>query len=299
VLLDLLTGCIVVDLLRRLRLPLQWSLIYLWNPLVAVEFAHGAHMDALMICLLMAAVWALVALRSQALSVVALAASTLTKGLPVLLLPLFARRWGWRWTALYAVITVAACIPFALGAGWGLIGPLNGEGLFGAIRIYADRWDYNSGIYGALASALSYLDAQAQALRWTATGIAKAIVLIGLGLVEFAVWRARSPRRDDLALLRWMVIPVVAYLLLTTTVHPWYVTLIVPLLSFLTPGPQETARTGRWLWPWLYLAVAVAFSYLTYLDPVKRPDYGLVHVIEYVPVYLLLIWAARPGLCRP
>jgi len=87
--------------------------------------------------------------------------------------------------------------------------------------------------------------------------------------------------------------------LLTTTVHPWYVTLVLPLLAFLPPSPQETARTGRPVWPWLYLAAAVALSYLTYLDPVKRPDYGLVRVIEYVPVYLLLIWAARPGLCRP
>jgi alpha-1,6-mannosyltransferase len=45
VLLDLVTGWLVIDLLRRLGLPRARGLIYLWNPLVVVEFAHGAHVD--------------------------------------------------------------------------------------------------------------------------------------------------------------------------------------------------------------------------------------------------------------
>jgi hypothetical protein len=116
-LLDLLTGLLVIDLLHRLGLPRTWVLIYLWNPLVVVEFAHGAHLDALMICLVMAAFWLLIArmsasamsasamsasamsairARSAFLSAVALAAATLTKGLPALLLPVLARWWGCR-----------------------------------------------------------------------------------------------------------------------------------------------------------------------------------------------------------
>jgi hypothetical protein len=161
VLFDLLTGWLVTDLLRRLGLPRARALIYLWNPLVVVEFAHGAHVDALMICLMMAALWSLVVAWAAAsaapttFSVVALAAATLTKGLPVLLLPVVARRWGWRRTIVYAGLIIAVCLPFALGAGWGLTGPLDGEGLFGALRIYASRWNYNGGIYHWLEVGLS------------------------------------------------------------------------------------------------------------------------------------------------
>jgi 4-amino-4-deoxy-L-arabinose transferase-like glycosyltransferase len=81
----------------------------LWNPLVIVEFAHGALIDALMIFLMMAAFWFLVRSnpgqpggdRGCYLSVFALAGSTLTKAIPALLVPLFVRRWGWRRLVVY------------------------------------------------------------------------------------------------------------------------------------------------------------------------------------------------------
>jgi hypothetical protein len=136
VFLDLLTGVLVMDLLRRLGLPRTRVLIYLWNPLVIVEFAHGAHVvDALMICLMIAALWALIAVgakpglamldrRSRLLSALALAGATLTKMLPALLLPVVGPRWGWRYLMFYAALVILAAVAFALAPGWGLLGPL-------------------------------------------------------------------------------------------------------------------------------------------------------------------------------
>jgi len=97
---DLLTGWLATDMLRRLGLPRIRALIYLWNPLIAVEFAHGAHADALMVFLVMSALWLLTVAgqrpdRARTLtlgSAVALAAATLTKGIPALLLPVVVRR---------------------------------------------------------------------------------------------------------------------------------------------------------------------------------------------------------------
>jgi hypothetical protein len=271
------------------RLPL--ALIYLWNPLVVVEFAHGAHVDALMICLMTATLWALVAAHSKLPSVVALAAATLTKGLPALLLPVVAWRLGWRRTIVYAGLIVAVCLPFALGAGWGLTGPLDGEGLFGALRIYAAHWNYNGGLYHWLEVWLSgYRTPGAvppEVVGWGPIRAAKLIVAAALGLALIAVWRMSQRCDDDLALLRLATVPLAAYLLLATTVHPWYVTLIIPLLPFLLPRQGEATRTGRFLLPWLYFSIIVALSYLTYLD--------LVRLVEYVPLYLLLIWSAWPA----
>lgn len=299
VLFDLLTGWLVTDLLRRLGLPRARALIYLWNPLVIVEFAHGAHVDALMICLMMAALWALVATRSRFPSVVALAAATLTKGLPALLLPVVARRWGWRRTIVYAGLIAAVCFPFALEAGWGLTGPLDGEGLFGALRIYAAHWNYNGGLYHWIEVLLSgYQTAGAvppEIVGWGPIRTAKLIVAAALGLVLIAVWRMSQQRDDDLALLRLAMVPLAAYLLLATTVHPWYVALIIPLLPFLLPKQGEAARINRLLLPWLYFSVVVALSYLTYLDPANLREYDWVRLVEYVPLYLLLVWSAWPA----
>jgi len=308
---DLLTGWLVADLLRRLGLPRARALIYLWNPLVVVEFAHGAHVDALMICLMMAALWSLVVARRRetpptTFSVVALAAATLTKGLPALLLPVVARRWGWRRTIVYAGLIIAVCLPFALGAGWGLTGPLDGEGLFGALRIYAAHWsiyaahwNYNGGIYHWLEVGLSgYWMPGAvppEVVGWGPIWAARPIVAVVLGLVLIAVWRMSQRCDGDLALLRLATVPLAAYLLLTTTVHPWYVTLIIPLLPFLLPQEGEAGRTSRFLPPLLYFSIAVPLSYITYLDPANLREYEFVRLVEYVPLYLLLVWSAWPA----
>jgi len=271
-----------------------------------------------MICLMMAALWSLVVARRRerpptTFSVVALAAATLTKGLPALLLPVVAQRWGWRRTIVYAGLIIAVCLPFALGAGWGLTGPLDGEGLFGALRIYASRWNYNGGIYHWLEVGLSrYWTPGAvppEVVGWGPIRAARLIVAVILGLVLIAVWRKGGQCDDGLALLRLATVPLAAYLLLTTTVHPWYVTLIIPLLPFLLPkkggsttvaaqaalvAPQA-ARTARFLLPWLYFSAAVSLSYLTYLDPANLREYDLVRLVEYVPLYLLLVWSAWPA----
>jgi alpha-1,6-mannosyltransferase len=313
---DLLTGWLIMDILDRLGLPRARVLIYLWNPLVVVEFAHGAHVDALMICLVMATFWFLVAARSEHRrarwftlgSVIALAAGTLTKGLPALLLPVVVRRWGWRRTLIYIGLIVGVCLPFALGAGWGLTGPLDGEGLFGAIRIYTAYWNYNGGLYHWLEVGLSgYRTPGAVPLElvgWGPTRAAKLILGGVLGLILVAVWwKAQGGEADhpgqSLALLRLAAIPLAAYLLLATTLHPWYVTLIIPLLPFLLPQKGEATTSGRFLWPWLYFSAAVLLSYLTCLDPANPREYHLIRHIEYIPLYLLLIWAAFHAYCFP
>jgi hypothetical protein len=330
---DLMTGWLIVDMLGRLGLPRRRALIYLWHPLVCVEFAHGAHVaDALMIFLMMGALWLLIVARDSGRraarlvwgSVLALAAATLTKLLPILLLPVLARRWGWPRVLAYGGLVVAVCVPFALAAGWGLRGPLDGEGLFGAIRIYSTYWNFNSGLYHWLEVGTSgYRTPGAvpyEVVGWAPIRAAKTITTVALGLVLLAVgwvsWRnakrrppaegatdspsdSASPPSDDLTLLRLALIPLTAFLLLTTTVHPWYVTLVIPLLPFLLPKEAEATVSGRFLWPLLYFSLAVSLSYVTYWNPESYREYNYVRGVEYIPFFLLLAWAALPLASTP
>jgi hypothetical protein len=231
--------------------------------------------------------------------VLALAAATLTKGLPLLLLPVVARRWGWRNLLVYGILISVVLVAAALGPGWGLAGEMDGTGLFGALRIYTAYWNYNGGLYHWLEVALSGYPTSGpvpvEAVGWGPILAAKRIVGALLGLVLVAVWWACRRCDDDLALLRMAAVPVAAYLLLATTIHPWYVTLLVPFMPFLTPKKGEATRLGRFLVPALYFTAAVSLSYTRYMDPANLREYEAVRLVEYLPVFLLLIWAAWPA----
>ncbi|MCJ7739075.1 MAG: PIG-U family protein [Anaerolineae bacterium] len=293
---DLLTGWLVYRLLSKLQLPRVWVLIYLWNPLVIVEFAHGAHVDALMIFLMMLSVWLLLGRGKPLLSALVLAVSTLTKGIPVLLVPVLVRRWGWRSTIAYVGVVVAVCIPFGLAAGWGIDGPPDGTGLFGALRIYGASWNYNSSLYHWLEVLLSGYPTPGAApweiVGWQPTFAAKLIVVGILGYVAILVGMRSRHIDDDRQLLHLSLVPLTAYLLLTPTVHPWYVTLIIPLLPFLPSLEAGNKSVNLIIIPLVYLSGGVVLSYLTYLDPANLREYAMVRVVEYVPMYLLLAWSA-------
>jgi hypothetical protein len=320
-----------------LGLPRAWSLIYFWNPLVVVEFAYGAHIDAWMILLMVASLWTLIALRSRLLSAVALAAATLTKGLPALFLPVLARRWRRPYVLVYLTLIVVVCLPFGLRAGWGLSVPPNGEGLLGALLIYGAYWNFNSGLYHWLevlfAGYFTPNPVPQAVVGWLPIYAAKVTMALGMGGVLLFVWRkSQGLERLELALerapdaksaglrtLRLAIVPLTAYLLLATTVHPWYATWIVPLLPFWGPVPSRhwaAAATAAketkvlavegaspypvpyqaFLWPLLYLSLVLPLSYLSYLDPTQPREYALVRAIEYVPVFLLLLWAVGRSL---
>ncbi|MFC1879080.1 hypothetical protein ACFLZW_04135 [Chloroflexota bacterium] len=335
-LLDLAIGWLLMDLLRRLALPPGRVLLYLWNPLVLMEFSHGAHIDAWMVFLVVLAFWLLARAgtddgkRGAWLngSALVLAAATLTKGIPLIFLPLFLRRWGIRRLALYAIAVLVPLALFASGAGWGLSGPLDGAGVFGALRIYARQWNFNSSLYHWLETALTgYKSAGAVPLEPAYQAgilLAKLITgaLMGGVLLAAALWTWKLAAKDPegitgtgsnqngkkahhldikippprplgsatLSLLRLAALLAGAYLLLTPTLHPWYAIILLPWLPFLLPAEAEKTALGRFIWPWLYLSYALAFSYITYVDPAVFREYATVRQVEYLPFFLLLFW---------
>lgn len=307
VLLSLGSGWLITLLLEFANLPRHRVLIYLWNPLIVVETAHGAHIDTWMVFLTLLAVWLALAkgarqwsrLKQEWLSPVVLALTTLTKILPALLLPVLWWRWRWPGRILYLLVGVALLAPAGLAAGWGLSGPLDGRGLFGALRIYNRSWDFNGGLYHWLEGLLTAVRLPA-ADQW-------ARVLAGLLLlvVVVAVWWAARGRHEPRTLLRLMVLPLMAYVLLTTTVHPWYLLIVLAFLPFRAPGVDELNQRWWFLLPWLYLSGVIVLSYLAYLTPHEFRELAWVRLVEWLPTWGLFVaavaleWRRRERYPRP
>ena len=285
---DLLSAVILTRLLALAQLPPRRLLLYLWNPLVIVEVAHGAHIDAWMVLLMLLAIW--LALTPQVVkrmrswgSPLLLALSTLTKILPILLTPVLFWRWSWGQRLGYGVLSLLLLLPAGLRAGWGLTGPLDGRGLFGALRIYSDQWKFNSGIFHWLTV---WLGKQGIA---DPDSVGKRLMLVLMVTVLTTVWLTARSYLQVRPTMRLMAVPLIAYLLLTTTVHPWYSLALMPFLPFLPPKEGEPL----WLWwfalPWLYLCAAFIFSYLTYIDPSNFGERESIRQLEWLPTLGLLV----------
>ncbi len=293
---DLLTGLLVMRLLTRLRLNPAAVLIYLWNPLTIIEFAHSGHIDALMLFLMMLSLNAVFSdKKGHLFSAVILALATLTKGIPAFFSLLWLRKWRTLNLVIYLSLVGIALSFFALKAGWGLSQVLDGRGLFGALRIYARYWQFNSGpLFNLMNIVLSQLSEYSDSIIRILAGTIMLIVFIWS--IKQA-WKLNQPGNESLAaqrsLVRLSLVPLGTYLILSPTVHPWYLTWLLPFLPFFIPAKDDSPKLWYWLVPFVYFSLAVVFSYLAYYNPgeVKVPNWVLW--LEYLPLYTGLVWVAQ------
>lgn len=287
VLFDLGSGVMLGKLLGLGGFPKRRLALYLLNPFVIVEVAHGAHVDAWMIFLMVTAVYfTILPNQHWLLAPLFLALSTMTKIIPVLIVPLLWWRWTWRQRIFYGILNLLLLIPAGVRAGWGLGSVMDGTGLFGALRIYGAQWQFNSALFGYFVSLFEWigLTRPLMAAKAVSFGFILAVLLV--------VWLTTRREKSVAGMMRWTAVPLIAYLLLTPTVHPWYTLIVSALIPFFVPLPWERQRWGWWgVAAWLYLNATLIFSYLTYFDPTNFGELIWVRWVEWVPTLGLLATA--------
>ncbi len=246
-------------LLARRRLAKSLLVIWAWSPLVALEFAGAAHFDALGIALWIAAL-ALFERPIRSGMLFALAVSI--KFLPIATLA-FATRTR-RTFAMLAAFAAMLAIPYV--AAMKLDG--GADGLTRGISEYAFRWEtqnlvhhFVEGFFGRFAS---YDESWHDPRR-----LARAVELsLWIGWAIVLVRRRVDPLEASGRM-------VGAFLVLTPTLHPWYLTWMIPFLALrprtswlaliaLAPlcyAPLEGwIRRGVWSEPaWLWPVLALPF----------------------------------------
>ncbi len=249
-LLDLALVVALARLLAARGLPPLRALVYGWSPLPAVEVAGNGHNDVAAVFFLVLALVAFERRRSAGSGALA-AASGLAKLGGFALIPFFARFGKLRvfWAAASATVLVSLPYLFA------------GELAFRGLREYLLRWRGNDSLFHlllVLAGSLGRAKLAAAAI----------LLALALGLL----WRKTPPLRAAFWIFG-------AILLLSPTVHPWYLLWIAPLLA-VYPHPA-----------WLFLEASTALSYhALYLATPGEPwqEVFLIKVMEYGPFFVLV-----------
>jgi hypothetical protein len=223
---DVLAIIALVPLLRIADRDPAELLIYAWLPLPVWEFAGNAHIDAVATGLLALAL--LLAVRRRAVwTGIVLAAATLTKFLPAVVLPAFWRPNDWRLPTAFVAALCALYLPY-LSVGWNVFGFLGG---------YASEEGFASG-HGFF--VLQLIDALVELPNWTSRlYIALALGVLGVIGARFA-FGAPLPTKPGPRVrvqARQAVILAAAVLVAVSPHYPWYFTWLAPL-ACIAPLPS-------------------------------------------------------------
>ncbi|MDO7852435.1 glycosyltransferase 87 family protein [Hymenobacter convexus] len=262
------TAWLLLALLPALGWPARRALSYLLHPLVVVELTGNLHFEGLVFGFILLAIW-LLSRQKWAGSAVALGLGVATKLLPLLVLPLLVRRLGGRRFAAYAAL--------CLGTVALLFGPFLSVDLFiniaRSLKLYFRSFEFNASLYYLLRPIGIWLTTYNQ-IAIIGPGLAILSGLAGLALA----WRER--RRELASLVPTLLLMLTAYYAAATTVHPWYLTLLVGL---------STLTHFRYARVWGGLAV---LSYAAYQTSAYSENLWLV-ALEYAGTYAVLAWELR------
>ncbi|MFN2169632.1 MAG: glycosyltransferase 87 family protein [Anaerolineae bacterium] len=267
----LLAGGLLLGLLRALGRSPARILIYLWSPLLAFETAHAAHVDGLVLPLLVGAWWARVRERDSLVGLLLGLAAAL-KLYPVLLLPALWRprhpQGRWR-LPLAFVLSLGACyLPYIWTSGPQVLGYLP--------RYFGER--FNMGLAGLLIPQLERLGLDPD--RGVLVLTLSVLALLGLGMI------LRSAEDGEAAVRRcvWLI---GAFTLLTQNLFSWYLLWLLPLVALcVQPGRLLGLRADAWTSWWLFCGlVALSYTFFIRWEPVPAALW-----LQFAPLYGLLLW---------
>lgn len=274
----LLCECLTLVVLLRILATLQWPkllvIVYWWNPLVIKETINSAHMDALLVPLLLGAFYA--AARNRAIaSAITLALAAAVKVWPVILAPVLVRFFRDNPKRIAGAVMLGCALLIVLYIPVLSARTLGSDSGFAA---YADRWEINDALFmpilGAMRAIESATDAGFDANAWARVIVA---VIIGLAALAFAFRPAEKPGQLANRAL-WLT---AILFMLSPTQFPWYFIWLTPWLA-LIPRPSFLILTA--MLPMYYLRF-----YYREIDNVALFDHRLVW-LEYAPTLVIVAW---------
>ena len=267
---EIRTIFLLLDLLGRLQLPRRHALLYALNPLVIIEISGNLHFEGAMVFFLLLGIrW--IMMKREALGAVAIALSIASKLLPLMLLPLLIGWLGWkRAIKIFAIVGVILILLFLP-----LFSPAFINNFGESLELYFQKFEFNASIY-YLVKFIGQAIVGYNPIEYIGPALALVTVLLILGLA------IKLPKKDTQLFLQYSATVICIHLLLSTTIHPWYLILPMALFAF---------TSLRFVYLWSFL---ICLTYMNYsFEPYQEQSWWVV--IEYLLILGMLIWEISRG----
>jgi hypothetical protein len=256
-------------LLRAYNLPARKSLLYALNPLVILELTGNLHFEAWAIAGLLTCIY--LWKRNNIMPAgFTMAVAVLSKLLPLITIPLFFRKKDWVRAGIFMVTSgltvLIALIPYLDS---NLI-----EGMTESASLYYKRFEFNASVY-YLVRAIGYWVKGYNIIGTAGTVLA---AISGILILAFPLYTYRLKISIPVSIM-WVY---TIYYLFTTTLHPWYVLMLLPFCLF-----------GKWRFPVVWTAM-IFLTYMGYTANGYQENLWLT-AAEYVVVLGWMIYETITG----
>lgn len=261
ILFDLGSLFFIISALKKRHLDLRWSVLYAFNPVILYSFAGEGHFDSIQIFFLLGALH-LYDRRYWKGMFLFLALSVQAKYVAIIALPFFLNRNNAKYLFIAIAVIVVPYIVFVFDSGWQV---------FYSLIKFKDQFAFNGSVHGLLRFFFGSIS--------KATYLCKALFLFVL-LFGYIYLHPEWNKRFAGDPVSGSFFAFGALLLLSPTVHFWYISWIIPFVA-LRPAAS---------WILLSLTIGVYFTvhgYSQYSGGWHLS--GWLQVMEWLPVWMLLM----------
>jgi len=263
-------GAIIVGkkILDHLKLDVNRIWLYALNPFIILEFSGNVHFEGVMIFFLLCSIYLLLK-EHWLLSAIFIGLAIHIKLVPLMLLPFIFKKLKWRKTIGYLAMTTI----IILLAGQLFLNEVFLVNMFTSINYYFVRFEFNASVFYVLREigfALKGYD------MVSVIGPVLSVITF-FGIILLALLKSFKADKDIFVA---MLFGLVIYYGLSTTVHPWYISLILVLSIF------TQYRFGL-IWSFL-----VMLSYSAYTNNVFQESV-LFLFVEYGILLLVIVYEIK------
>lgn len=260
-------------LLAQLKKPHYLANIYVFNPLILLEVVGNAHFEGVMVFFLIASVSYLIK-EKLLFGAILMGLAINTKLLPLMLLPLFFKYLGVKKSIqFYLLVGASVVLMFLPFYSWELF-----QNMGASVNLYFQNFEFNASFhYLVRYVSLSFFDSY----RFIAfSGYVFSFFVFGLVMYK-TFWSNQSKKMAHFFVDARDIFFV--FLLLASTVHPWY---LIGLVAF------SVFTESIYILVWSIVIMFSYFAYSYHIQEVYNWDkhqsnwYFILIFIEYLVVFI-------------
>lgn len=249
-------------ILILLKKPVHYIWLYALNPFIILEFSGNLHFEGVMIFFMLLGIY-YVMTDKWILAALFFGFAIQIKLIPIMLIPFLYKKLRWRKSIGFTAMTTFVVV----GLGALLINQSFLDNFMQSINLYFGNFEFNASLYNLLEEYTLTTKGY--------TEIAKdGPFLSKIATVLIILLAAFRSFKEDKQLFSGMMFALLIYYLFATTVHPWYISLILIFSVF-------TQYKFGLIW-----SIMVMLSYFAYSNPTFTENLLFI-TIEYLCVLLV------------